>query len=103
MLTFRKDILLEQIDNKSKKVQTITTPVCNVKLSNEIDTFNLEVGGFKSFAFYNHSRERQFRIDKFNKRNREFEKQIKRLSYRCIGEELPSLVELSGKEGGIKT
>lgn len=79
----------------------IDLPVVSCSLASEHETMKVEMFAYRSIIVYNKHREKQHRKDKENKRLRSLKRQIKNMSYRKTGDELPSSLEtLLDKEGG---
>ena len=71
-------------------VQQITTPILNCKVASELELVTIEVGGYPTLVNYNKHREKQYKIDKQEKRERSLKRQIKRFAGCKTGDELPS-------------
>lgn len=83
-------------------VQQVNSPIMNCKVSSELESTTVQIGGYPTLVNYNTHREKQHKKNKEEKRIRSLKKQIKRFSCRKNGDDLPSPDVHLGKEGGSK-
>jgi hypothetical protein len=82
-------------------VQQITAPTLTCGLANEHESLSVSFGGDKILVNYNIWREQQSRIDRFNKKMRALNRNIKQKGLRQSG--LTHRVHYQGAEGGHKS
>jgi hypothetical protein len=92
MITHSHKKLFKQLDaSKIDKVQVVRNPTATVRIADSSDDCTrLKVGGDHTIVHYSKQKEKDFNVDKMNKRFRSLRRQIARSRRSTDGDEFPS-------------